>query len=179
MKFMDTNWQEKPDNRLYICADDFQNGSFMLGMAKTIIEWKEWMIKDRFESLCAYTDIVNDESVKELLHEYIDLKQEEVIPYIENLYEIKMIVLEGNRTLDNTFLVMDEHELVDEKELRKMLLLEETNDIINNVDDYVNKDLPLDEQLRCIKTALDGDIDMVIEMANSSWNIPIVKVKRG
>ena len=179
MKFMDTKWQERPDNRLYICADDLLKSDFMLGIAKTIIEWKEWLIKDRFESLCAYNDIVNDEDAKKNLRECIDLKQEDVIPYIENLYDIKIIVLEGNRTLENTFLVMDEHKLVNEKELRKMLLLEETNDIINNVDDYVNKDLPLDEQLRCIKTALDGDIDVVIEMANSSWNIPIVKVKRG
>ena len=179
MKFMDTKWQERPDNRLYICADDLLKSDFMLGIAKTIVEWKEWLIKDRFESLCTYNDIVNNEDAKKNLRECVDLKKDEVIPYIEKLYNIKILVLEGNRALENTFLVMDEHKLVNEKELRKMLLLEETNDIVNNVDDYVNKDLPLDEQLRCIKTALDGDIDVVIEMANSSWNIPIVKVKRG
>ena len=179
MEYADTKYQDRPDNRLYICADDFQNSGFMVGTAKTIIEWKEWLIKDRLESLCTCCDIVNDENVKKLLHKYIDLKQEEVIPYIENLYDIKILVLEGNRTLENTFLVMDEHKLVSEKELRKMLLFEETNDIINNIDDYMNGDLSLDNQLKCIKDCLDSSIDNLIETANSSWNIPVIKVKRG
>lgn len=181
MKFMDTNWQERPDNRLYICADDFTNSDFMLGIAKTIIEWKEWLIKDRFESLCTYCDIVNNEDAKKALRECIDLKKDEVINYIENLYNIRIAVLEGNETIDNKFLMVSEDrgKIINEKQLRKMLLLEETNDIINNVDDFMNNDLSLESQLDCIQNALNMSVDEVIDTLASSWNISIVKVKRG
>lgn len=179
MEFMDTKWQERPDNRLYICADDLLKSDFMLGIAKTIIEWKEWLIKDRFESLCAYNDIVNNEDAKKNLRECVDLKKDEVIPYIEKLYNIKMLALEGNRTLENTFLVMDEHKLVTEKELRKMLLEEELDDIKNNMDDYLNNNLSIFAQCESIKLSLCGDIKDVIYALNSSWNIPVIKTKRG
>lgn len=73
--------------------------------------------------------------------------------------------------------ILDENDrIVEEKELRKMLFSCELGDLQNNEQDYFEGHLILDNQFECIKTALNGSIEQVIEMLEYNWNVPIETV---
>lgn len=161
------------DDRKYVCVEDYQGAEFLIGTAKTIEEWKVWLLKFKVEELYDIS-LLFDENAMEVYHKMVDLKENEVISYIRDYFDIKIVPLENK---EQKYLIMDEARLITEKELRKMLLNEETQDIFANLEDYINGDLSLDSQLMCIKNALDSNIDNVIETLNSSWNIPVIKIK--
>lgn len=71
------------------------------------------------------------------------------------------------------YLIEDTNKIVDERELRRMLIEEETEDIINNIDDYVDGNFDLGNQLHCIDTAKNGNIEKIIKMLGNNWNIPV------
>ena len=58
-------------------------------------------------------------------------------------------------------------------EYRKMLFIEETNDLFNNADDYVKGTMDLKTQLNCLEIAKNGSIEEVIDRLNSSWGYNI------
>lgn len=71
------------------------------------------------------------------------------------------------------YLIEDTNKIVSEKELRTILMQEETTDILNNIDDYMDGALLLENQFHCIKTAKNGDIMEVIDLLGTNWNIPV------
>lgn len=163
MKFADNEYQKKPDNRYYICVGDYQNSQFMLGKAMTIIEWKEWFIQEYLKHSFSFYDIVNNEEEKMRLCKIMQLSQNEVIPYICKYYGMEIVVLEGNETLENKYLDADAHKLLNEKEVRQMLLDLQYSDLLNEFKDYQDGYLSIDIWCELIKTALNGDINKVIE----------------
>ena len=74
------------------------------------------------------------------------------------------------------YLIEDTNKIVNERELRIMLMQEETDDIINNIDDYMDGNLDLGNQLHCIDTAKNGDIEEIIKMLENNWNIPVKRL---
>ena len=74
--------------------------------------------------------------------------------------------------------ILDENDrVVGEKELRKLLFSYELGDLQNNEKDYFEGLLLLENQFECIKTALNGSIEQVIEMLEYNWNVPIEPIK--
>ena len=163
------------DNRYYICVKDNLGAEFMLGKAKTIIEWKEWFLENRLKSASSFDDIVNNENTRKLWHEFVDLRENEVIPYIENFFNIKIVALNGNEILEGKYLLVDEHKILTETKVRQLLFENEQNDVWDNWKDYVDKHLDIDCVTRLMKIALNGDIkDVIAEL--ELWDIPIVKI---
>lgn len=75
------------------------------------------------------------------------------------------------------YLIVDTNKKVDEKYLRELLFEYETKDLLSNQRDYLSGSLDLEYQFKCIKKSVDGNIEEVIEILNSSWQVPVVKNK--
>lgn len=157
----------------YVCVKDYEDFNYSLGKAKTIEEWKHWLLEDRLEEFYNLS-LIFDENAMGKYIEMVNLKEDKVISYIQDYFDIKLIPLENE---EQKYLIIDEAKLITEKELRRILLREETQDILNNDIDYINGDLSLDNQLKCIKDTLDSSIDNLIETANDSWGIPVMKIE--
>lgn len=69
--------------------------------------------------------------------------------------------------------LMDENRIVEEKDLRKLLFSYELGDLQNNEQDYFEEYLNLDSQFECIKKAKTGNVEEIINILSSSWNVPI------
>ena len=75
------------------------------------------------------------------------------------------------------YLITDSKEIVEEKYLRKMLYEIEIEDLLNYKEDYLKGDMNLDYQFDCIRKAKEADMDTVIYMLETSWNVPVEKIK--
>ena len=73
--------------------------------------------------------------------------------------------------------ITDSNQIMEELELRAELLKYESEDIINNAKAYMNKELDLHSQLKCIDTAQNGTIEEVIYMLETNWNVPIEPIR--
>ena len=163
------------DGKKYVCVSSYDNfdDRDLIGTAKTIDEWKDYLIDDRKKALneVFYT---TDKDFIEQMNDVIQLKEDEVIPYIKNNCELKLVPYELAKY---KYLIVDESGLYTEDEIRKMLLVEETNDILSYPEDYVNNGLDIDYQCECIKKAVKSPIEEVLKMLNENWNIPVIKIK--
>lgn len=61
-----------------------------------------------------------------------------------------------------------------EYELRKMLLVEETNDILNNINDYVEGQIDIKHQSEIINNCVNNDLYWVINQLNDCWGFNII-----
>lgn len=77
---------------------------------------------------------------------------------------------------DRYFIEYGSSDILKEKDIRKLSLDFETNDILNNKDEYLNEELSLISQLDIIKNSVYGDIDSVINNLKS-WGIDICEIK--
>ena len=82
--------------------------------------------------------------------------------------------------IKDSYLVLDDREIWTEKQCRQYLLEEEQNDIMNNIDEYLNGELGfnIEHQLKCIKTAIKGDMDDVLDNLRTSWNVPVLDLTK-
>lgn len=166
------------DDKKYICIKDYQyiggvqTDSFFFGTVKTIDEWKQFLLDDRKKALLEVFSSTDDEFINEM-NEYLNLKGLDVINIIQDLYEIRIVAFEDAKY---QYFIEDTDKFVTEKDVRKMLLEEELDDVKNNMDDYLEHNLGINHQCNCIKLALYGDIEEVIDALGSSWNIPIKKL---
>ena len=74
--------------------------------------------------------------------------------------------------------LLDTQEIVDEEYLRKLLFAYEVEDLYNNKDDYIKGLLDLGWQLNCVRGAKEYGINKVIEILETSWNVPIKEMKK-
>lgn len=74
--------------------------------------------------------------------------------------------------------LLDTQEIVDEEYLRKLLFAYEVEDLYNNKDNYIKGLLDLGWQLNCVRGAKEYDINKVIEILETSWNVPIKEMKK-
>jgi len=75
----------------------------------------------------------------------------------------------------------DRCKFVTENEIRKDYLREETSDIFNNFEDYIDGNLNIDSQIKCIKSAITcTDIKYIVKKLNELWgyNIKIYKEEK-
>ena len=159
------------DDKKYVCIRDFEE--HLLGKVKTIDEWKSYIIDDRKKALEEVFSTTDKDYIDQM-NEVIQLKENEVIPYIRDVWDVKLVPLED---AEKKYIILDECKLVNELTLRRILLEEETRDILANSYEYISRELDLNEQLKYLKTALDGNIDDIIYWCNTSWNIPVVKIE--
>jgi hypothetical protein len=157
------------ENKKYVCIEDLQGTEFMVGKAMTILEWKCWLLEEELERLCGYGDILDDDGAIELYQQHVAIKTDEVIPYIEKFYELKIIPLEDD-TLK--YIDMDDRKkLMNEEDVRKLCLELEQGDLYNNFNDYKHNNLDLSIHFDWIKKCLYGDInDVLDEISNfGAW----------
>ena len=161
------------EEKIYVCVRDFnEEENELLGKKFTLDGWKYWLLHKElknFEECFSSFDNTFKEEYKKIL----DLDKKNIIDYIQESYEIKLIPLENE---EQKYLITDATTLITETQLREMVLKEELDDIKNNSLDYVSGELNLEYQLGCIRTAINSDIYEVLAMANSSWNIPIIQI---
>ena len=161
------------EEKRYVCIKDFQDAEFMLGKALTIDEWKQFLLRDRKNSLLEIFSSTDDEFINEM-NEYIRLKGMDVINMVQDFYDIKIIPLENS---DFRYIVEDTGKLLTEKDVRKMLYEMECEDLLNNKNDFIDGSLNLDAQFREIYMSLNGYMTDVLYTLNSSWNIPVKKIE--
>lgn len=73
--------------------------------------------------------------------------------------------------------LLDTQKIVDEEYLRKLLFEYEVEDLYSNKDDYIKGLLDLGWQLNCVRGAKEYSINKVIEILETSWNVPIKEMK--
>lgn len=99
-------------NIKYKCVQSNESDlDFLIGESKTIEMWKYWLITmelDRYYSFAHLFDLTEDNSIVETLK----LNETQVIPYLEEMYDVKMQIddtsirdknlFKGERIVDNT-----------------------------------------------------------------------------
>lgn len=75
------------------------------------------------------------------------------------------------------YLITDTNKIVSEEHLRIMLYELEVEDLLTCKEDYLKGDMHLNYQFECIRKAKEADIDTVIYMLGTSWNVPVEKIK--
>lgn len=80
--------------------------------------------------------------------------------------------------IKDSYLVLDDRAIWTEKQCRQYLLEEEQNDIVNNINDYLDDTLNIKNQLCYIKMAIKGKIEDVIYTLGNSWNVPILDLTK-
>lgn len=75
------------------------------------------------------------------------------------------------------YFIEDTREVVNERKLRKMLFNLEVEDLVQNVNEYLDGELNLDYQCNCIKNSKNAKIEEVIYMLGTNWNVPISEIK--
>lgn len=156
----------------YVCVRDDLNDGLLVGTLKTISAWKLWLLKTKIDDIYEVS-LLYDESAIEQIEEMLKLKENEVIRYISDNFDIKLIPLENK---NQKYLVEDTGKLLYETEVRQKLLLNELDDITYNSMDYVYKDLSIESQCECIKYAVNSPIEVVIKRLNEFWQVPIKKL---
>lgn len=73
--------------------------------------------------------------------------------------------------------ILDTCKIVDEEYIRNLLYEYETQDLLDNKEDYFKGSLRIDYQFTCIKKAIIGEIKDVINMLETNWNVPIAEIK--
>lgn len=81
--------------------------------------------------------------------------------------------------MSEKYKILDNGMIVDEEYLRRLLFEYEISDIENNKFKYFEGIYDLKHQFNCIKGALEFDISEIIRILESSWNVPIEKLKEG
>lgn len=159
--------------KVYVCVRVFgDDEEELLGRKFTLHGWKIWLLRKHLEYYGEIFDAFEDDFIKEY-SEKVNFDKEKVISYIETYFDVKLVPLEDDKL---KFLIVDTGELITENQLRQMVLTEETNDILNNCAEYVNGELNIIYQCGCLQKAINSDIYEILEMANSSWNIPVMKI---
>lgn len=69
--------------------------------------------------------------------------------------------------------IIDTGKIVSENDLRDMLYRYEIQDLLDNKEEYFKGFLNLEYQFNCIKKAIDSEINEVIYMLETNWNVPI------
>lgn len=69
---------------------------------------------------------------------------------------------------------LDEERYLTEREIREFSLKEEINDILNNINKYLDNILSIENQTICIKNCVCGDIERLVEKLNNCWGYNIV-----
>lgn len=158
----------------YVCVNDYQLGqnSDFLGISKTIEGWKYWLLKDRLETYYEVGGCLDKNCMASYI-EMANLKENEVINYIEDLYEIKLLPLNN---INHRYIDIETEKLLTEFEVRKLLFEMETEDILNNFEDYMCGDIDIDISLNRMKKAMCGKIEEIVAELEM-WNILIKKIK--
>ena len=73
--------------------------------------------------------------------------------------------------------ILDTNEIVTEQYLRKMLFEYESQDLLDNKEDYLKGFLHLDYQFSCINKAVNGTMKEIIDRLETLWNVPIDEIK--
>jgi hypothetical protein len=73
--------------------------------------------------------------------------------------------------------LLDTQKIVDEKYLRELLFEYEVMDLYNHKEEYIKGLLDLGWQLNCVRGAKEYGINKVIEILETSWNVPIKEMK--
>ena len=68
---------------------------------------------------------------------------------------------------------LDEDKYLTERDIRKLSLKEETNDILNNINNYLDSTLSIESQTDLIKNCIYGDIENIVDNLNRSWGYNI------
>jgi hypothetical protein len=68
---------------------------------------------------------------------------------------------------------LDEEKYLTERDIRKLSLKEETDDIINNINNYLDGTLSIESQTDLIKNCVYGDISNLVQGLNDSWGYNI------
>lgn len=160
------------NDKKYVCVRDYLNDGLLVGTLKTISAWKLWLLKTKIDDIYEVS-LLYDEDAIEQIEEMLKLKENEVIRYISNNFDIKLIPIENEK---QKYLVEDTGKLLFETEVRERLLLNELDDIKCNSMEYIYKDLNIESQCKCIEFAVNSPIEVVIKRLNEFWQIPIKKL---
>lgn len=80
--------------------------------------------------------------------------------------------------IKDSYLVLDDREIWTEKQCRNYLKEMELEDIVNNLDDYLDDTRNIKEQLACVDTALHGEMEDVIYNLGNQWCVPILDLTK-
>lgn len=69
------------------------------------------------------------------------------------------------------------NKFIEEKKIRYLLFEFEIGDIYNNINDYKDGVMDLENQLDIVKSAIYDDIDFVINRLKRDWEVQIKKYK--
>lgn len=68
---------------------------------------------------------------------------------------------------------LDEERYLTEREIRELSLKEETDDILNNINNYLDETLSIASQTDLIRNCVYGDINNLVQGLNDSWGYNI------
>ena len=68
---------------------------------------------------------------------------------------------------------LEEERYLTEREIRKISLRNELNDIFNNIEDYLDEVLLIENQIDLIRNCVYGDISDLVQNLNASWGYNI------
>lgn len=80
--------------------------------------------------------------------------------------------------IKDSYLVLDDREIWTELQCRNYLKEMGLNDIVNNIDDYLDDTMNIKEQLACVDTALHGEMEDVIYNLGNQWCVPILDLTK-
>lgn len=146
------------ENKKYVCVKDYQNSDFMLGQARTLEQWKQWLLKNRIDALYDIS-VLFDKKAMETFHALVDMDEKECLSYLQDTYEIKLIPLENS---NYKYIDVDEHKLLTDADLKTILLNLEHGDLLDNIEDYTCGHLSIDTWCQCVKMCLSNDVEWIL-----------------
>lgn len=104
--------------------------------------------------------------------------ENEMYANMQNLLESVCDFIDFLEEKEKQFLITDTNEIVSEEYLRKLLYGYEIQDLLNNENEYFKGFLDLQAQMNCIEKAIKGNLEEVIDMLETNWNVPIEKINK-
>ena len=149
------------NKKYYLCTNDYnETDTSIVGKAMTLSAWKKWTIQTKLTDFYDIGYLFDDNTMADII-EMVNLKEDDVIKYVREYWDIRIIPLEDS---DIKFIDMDNREkLMSEQDVRKMCLELEQADLFNNFEDFRKGNLSIGVHFSNIEDCLHGDIDNVLE----------------